>query len=388
MRQPPRAARPPPDPPVRGDGLLAALGALPATARAHEFTFTTCASTCERTGRSRPTSAATSTRSRSASPRAPTRRPSRPRSRRCPRPSATCSWPGSTLLTRRLRVRFDGEPVPFEVTLPERGNPTPEGLPSALGLVARLSGRVPAGAREVTFFASRAFPPCASRSSARARPRAHADRAARRREPPARADRAVRHGSRETLRASSTSASTTSCPTASTTCSSSWPRPPQRPARTPARPGHGLHPGPHPDPRPLDLRGPEPSPARGRAADRALHRLRGRRERGLAAPAALSRRARLRVRPPARPGLRGRPGRDGPPRPRHLLALLAFNVGVELGQLAVIALSAGPRPVGSPRAERRAARGPASLAIAAIGLFWTVERRSASEPAAPVPGRA
>ena len=64
------------------------------------------------------------------------------------------------LLSRRLRVRFDGEPVPFEVSLPEHGQPRPEGaLPSALGLVARLSGGVPAGAREVSFFASRAFPP-------------------------------------------------------------------------------------------------------------------------------------------------------------------------------------------------------------------------------------
>jgi hypothetical protein len=64
------------------------------------------------------------------------------------------------LLKRRLRVRFDGEPDDFEVSLPARGQPPPEGLPpTALGLVARLTGRVPAGARKVTFFASRAFPP-------------------------------------------------------------------------------------------------------------------------------------------------------------------------------------------------------------------------------------
>jgi hypothetical protein len=64
------------------------------------------------------------------------------------------------MLERRLRVRFDGEAAAFEVTLPERGQPRPEGsLPSALGLVARLEGRVPARAREVSFFASRAFPP-------------------------------------------------------------------------------------------------------------------------------------------------------------------------------------------------------------------------------------
>jgi len=65
-----------------------------------------------------------------------------------------------TLLERRLRVRFDGEPDDFEVSFPQRGRPVPEGSPpAALGLLARLSGRVPDGAHEVTFFASRAFPP-------------------------------------------------------------------------------------------------------------------------------------------------------------------------------------------------------------------------------------
>jgi hypothetical protein len=64
------------------------------------------------------------------------------------------------LLKRRLRVRFDGEPDDFEVSLPGRGEAPLAGLPpTALGLVARLSGAVPQGAREVTFFASRAFPP-------------------------------------------------------------------------------------------------------------------------------------------------------------------------------------------------------------------------------------
>jgi len=64
------------------------------------------------------------------------------------------------MLKRRLRVRFDGESAEFEVTLPERGQPRPEGtLPSALGLLARLEGRLPTGARQVAFFASRAFPP-------------------------------------------------------------------------------------------------------------------------------------------------------------------------------------------------------------------------------------
>jgi len=64
------------------------------------------------------------------------------------------------VLTRRIRVRFDGQPVPFTVSLPMRGHPAAPGEPaSALGLVARLEGRVPAGAKTVSFFASRAFPP-------------------------------------------------------------------------------------------------------------------------------------------------------------------------------------------------------------------------------------
>ena len=64
------------------------------------------------------------------------------------------------VLRRRLRVRFDEEPAAFDITLPERGlRPPGVSVPSALGLVARLQGRVPAGARTVSFFASRAFPP-------------------------------------------------------------------------------------------------------------------------------------------------------------------------------------------------------------------------------------
>jgi HupE / UreJ protein len=66
----------------------------------------------------------------------------------------------ATIVARRIRVRFDGEPAPFETTLPEKGRPRGPGeLPSALGLFVRLAGRVPEGARHVTFFASRAFPP-------------------------------------------------------------------------------------------------------------------------------------------------------------------------------------------------------------------------------------
>jgi hypothetical protein len=61
---------------------------------------------------------------------------------------------------RRVRIRFDGRPAPFTVSLPERGRaPDPAKPPTVLGLTARLTGTVPAGAREVTFWASLAFPP-------------------------------------------------------------------------------------------------------------------------------------------------------------------------------------------------------------------------------------
>lgn len=65
----------------------------------------------------------------------------------------------------------------------------------------------------------------------------------------------------------------------------------------------------------------------------------------------------------------------GLPRGRFLAALLSFNLGVELGQLAVIA--AAFLLVGWARRRpryRRAVVVPASLAIAAAGLWWFVER--------------
>jgi hydrogenase/urease accessory protein HupE len=63
------------------------------------------------------------------------------------------------LFQRRVRLRFDGEPAPFEVSFPDRGTPaaTESAIPTLLGLTARLSGTVPVGATELEFFASRAF---------------------------------------------------------------------------------------------------------------------------------------------------------------------------------------------------------------------------------------
>lgn len=65
------------------------------------------------------------------------------------------------LFHRRVRVRFDGEPVPFDVAFPERaeGAVLRRGEPTVLGTVAVLTGRVPEDSRELSFFASRTFPP-------------------------------------------------------------------------------------------------------------------------------------------------------------------------------------------------------------------------------------
>jgi hydrogenase/urease accessory protein HupE len=66
----------------------------------------------------------------------------------------------------------------------------------------------------------------------------------------------------------------------------------------------------------------------------------------------------------------------GLPRSESLTALITFNVGVELGQLAVIVLAYLAIGVwGGQRGWYRArVVVPASFAIAAIGLYWTVER--------------
>jgi hypothetical protein len=66
----------------------------------------------------------------------------------------------------------------------------------------------------------------------------------------------------------------------------------------------------------------------------------------------------------------------GLPRERFLTALLSFNAGVELGQLAVIAgafLLVGFPFAGRPWFRRRIVV-PASLAIAGVGLYWFVQR--------------
>ena len=63
------------------------------------------------------------------------------------------------LFERRVRVRFDGDPVPFDVSFPDHGTAraTEADIPTVLGLTARLAGTIPEGATTVGFFASRAF---------------------------------------------------------------------------------------------------------------------------------------------------------------------------------------------------------------------------------------
>jgi hydrogenase/urease accessory protein HupE len=67
----------------------------------------------------------------------------------------------------------------------------------------------------------------------------------------------------------------------------------------------------------------------------------------------------------------------GLPRPAFLTALVTFNVGVEAGQLSVIAIAFAACAYWQRRdrvAYRRFIVVPASFAIALVGLFWTVQR--------------
>jgi hypothetical protein len=65
----------------------------------------------------------------------------------------------------------------------------------------------------------------------------------------------------------------------------------------------------------------------------------------------------------------------GLPRAQFLTALLSFNLGVEGGQLTVIAIAALlTLPLHRRAADHRLIVQPASLLIAGIGLYWTVAR--------------
>ncbi len=60
---------------------------------------------------------------------------------------------------RRVRIRFDGNPEAPEVAFPDHDTPRARDNSTVLGLVVRLSGSIPPGAIELTIQASRAFPP-------------------------------------------------------------------------------------------------------------------------------------------------------------------------------------------------------------------------------------
>ena len=76
-------------------------------------------------------------------------------------------------------------------------------------------------------------------------------------------------------------------------------------------------------------------------------------------------------------GFAGVLGELGMPRGQFGLALLSFNVGVEFGQLAVIALASlavGWWRMARLETYRRWVVVPVSLAIALVGLYWTATR--------------
>ena len=76
-------------------------------------------------------------------------------------------------------------------------------------------------------------------------------------------------------------------------------------------------------------------------------------------------------------GFAGVLGELGVPRGQFAVALVSFNVGVELGQLSVIALATlavGWWRMSHLERYRRWVVVPVSLAIALVGLFWTATR--------------
>ena len=76
-------------------------------------------------------------------------------------------------------------------------------------------------------------------------------------------------------------------------------------------------------------------------------------------------------------GFAGVLGALGMPRGQFGLALVSFNVGVELGQLSVIAMAAlavGWWRLSNLERYRRWVVVPVSLAIALVGLYWTATR--------------
>jgi hypothetical protein len=69
----------------------------------------------------------------------------------------------------------------------------------------------------------------------------------------------------------------------------------------------------------------------------------------------------------------------GLPRSQFVPALISFNIGVELGQLSVIAMAFAAVGIwfGAKPWYRARVTIPSSVAIALVGLYWTIERVSA-----------
>ena len=63
------------------------------------------------------------------------------------------------LIQRRIRLRIDGQAVPLRVTFPQFRPDRRVVEDSILGTLLELRGTLPDGAGEISFFASRAFPP-------------------------------------------------------------------------------------------------------------------------------------------------------------------------------------------------------------------------------------
>ncbi len=71
----------------------------------------------------------------------------------------TCARNLKAMLQKRVRVRFDGADAGFEVSFPALGvgMDHADEIPTVFGVTARMTGVVPAGAREFSFWASRSF---------------------------------------------------------------------------------------------------------------------------------------------------------------------------------------------------------------------------------------
>jgi len=70
----------------------------------------------------------------------------------------SCADRAKETVLNRVRIRFDGVKVDSDVAFPDHGiDLPPDAIPTVLGITARLTGNIPPGAKSFTFGASRAF---------------------------------------------------------------------------------------------------------------------------------------------------------------------------------------------------------------------------------------